>query len=218
MDNFTQIVTTSGTTNTNTAGNFSGVPCSIHGWQPCACNLSWGNGTVAQYICPQCGIWTATNVIHSCVYTSAGTQWPPLTSGTAWTGTTVINGWGSLNPNFKDVKEITTDSDLRCELDGSLLHMHLPSKFNDCFLKVGHVWSPLYPLIFSAFENDSKEMSFHLVTAISDKTFDGDDVVLKSVTTIKIEDNLTLIQLSQRAQEYFKDDKTNSPVQSKDSE
>lgn len=107
---------------------------------------------------------------------------------------------------MKEVKEITTDNELTYEWNGGSFDMKLPSKFNDCFLKVGYTWAPLYPLIFSALENDEKTISFHMVVGITDKVFEGEKVILKAVTTTKIEDNLTLVQLLERARAYLKKD------------
>ena len=137
----------------------------------------------------------------SAIQTSPNITWPPYTTGTStWTT--------NFNPIiFKEVKEIITDSELIYEWSGSSFNIKLPTKFSDCFLKIGYTWSPLYPLIFSAFENDSKELSFHLVVGIMDKVFEGDQVILKSVTTVKIEDNLTFVQLCERTKEFFKEDK-----------
>ena len=126
-----------------------------------------------------------------------------------------FTGTAAIAPNFKEVKEITTDIELIYELQDyfTSTDLKLPAKFSDCFLKVGDKWSPLYPLIFSAFVDEEKTISFHLITNITDKTFEGDKVVLKGVTTAKIADNLTLLQLTQRIHDYFKeDDKTHSAL------
>jgi|SRR5579859_4014510 len=194
--------TTSNTYTTNlgavtgtTIGGFGSQPCNLHGWAPCNCNMYSIPTTVTK--CGACGIFYTTNQLYFC------TNYPTWTNTT----TTSFPTW-HLSPTLKEVKEITTDSELIYEWDGissTGFHMKLPAKFSDCFLKVGYAWSPLYPLIFSAYENDSKEMSFYLVRDISDKIFEGNKVVLKSVTTTKIEDNLTLMQLTQRVRQYFED-------------
>jgi hypothetical protein len=184
------------TSSTTTMGNWYGIPCSIHGsYAICNCNNSMLVYTIQ---CPHCQQWWNPNVTgsHFCSQIVPNTY----TTGT----TTILANWNS-NSNFKDVKEITTDSELSYGWNGSSFDMKLPQQFNDCFLKVGYKYSPLYPLIFSAFENDNKTISFHLVLDITDKTFDGDKVVLKSVTTTKIEDNLTLLQLTERCRNFFKD-------------
>jgi hypothetical protein len=206
-----------------TAQAWYGVPCAIHGFQSCGCNATAGIPFQLQYKCQTCGMLVGGgNTFHSCSGTAssgytwcnmclqshpAGIHMCPATGNTS----TIITGTNNVGFYFKEVKEITTDNELTYEWNGVSFDMHLPQKFSDCFLKVGYNWSPLYPLIFSAFDGDSKEMSFHLVTAILDKMFEGDNVILKSVTSIKIEDNLTLLQLTNRTKEYFKEDDKTSP-------
>ena len=228
--------TTSNHSHTITASNSTvgfatgAVPCPTHGWINCNCNSL----SVSPTICSVCGqsfvnihvcgggyggtIYPTTNLtwcsqcqqsynVNTGHYCSATNLYPNYT----WPHTITTTGtnftWTPIQSKFKEVKEITTDEVLVYEWNGGSFDMTLPAKFTDCFLKVGYSWSPLYPLIFSAFENESKEISFHLVTGIIDKTFEGDKVILKSVTTTKIEDNLTLMQLTNRVKEYFKEDK-----------
>ena len=163
-------------------------PCTAHGWVNCTCTPS---------IYP-----TVTNV-----------PWTFIGSGTNTTINAVTTGGITLGYptfNLKEVKEITTDCVIKCEVTGFSLDVTLPQKFSDCFLKVGYAWSPLYPLIFSAIVDGEITMSFHIVTTITGKVLEGNDVILKGITTIKIEDNLTLLQLCERTKDFFKDDKTNS--------
>lgn len=186
--------------------NNAGPTCSICG------QYTWINGNFHNcintapiqqtfYMCSNCGASYLINTTHTCY--STGTTLYPTTgtsTGTSWVQQVLL----------KQIKEITTDLELELEyIWNGTFELKLPIKFSDCFLKIGYSWSPLYPLIFSAFESDSTEMSFHLVRDITDKVFEGDKVVLKSITTIKIEDNLTLLQLCERTKEFFKDDKTN---------
>jgi hypothetical protein len=216
--------TVSASTTTNNA--WYGVPCAVHGWINCNCNnaslnppsvcatcgqyfngashLCGGNGVINPTLCSKCQQWYNPQLIgHACFSTwntTTGTTFP-------YTGS-----W-NVSPMLKEVKEITTDIELTYEWSGSSSDMTLPEKFSDCFLKVGAAWSPLYPLIFSALENDEKTISFHLVVGIIDKVCVGNKVILKSVTTTKIEDNLTLMQLSHRVKEYFKEnDSSDSAV------
>jgi len=171
---------------------------------------TWGSATYStgQFLSASCSACYQTYNVNSGHYCQGTTL--PIT-WTTTTGTTLQNmGTITFGSNFKNVKEITTDIELIYEWSDSSFNMKLPAKFGDCFLKVGYTWSPLYPLIFSAIENDSKELSFHLVTGITDKSFEGDTVILKSVTSTKIEDNLTLLQLAEKVRNHFKEyDKTN---------
>ena len=166
-----------------------------HALSYCGCNngIGYGNTPSASTQCSICLTFYIPGTLHSC-----------NNNLTLANGTATFTNW-MIGPNFKEVKEITTDNELNYEWDGQSFEMKLPAKFSDCFLKVGYTWSPLYPLIFSAYENASKVMSFHLVIGIIDKIFEGDKVVLKSVTTTKIEDNLTLLQLTNRVRQYFED-------------
>jgi hypothetical protein len=168
-----------------------------------------------------CGAQYDSSVLHMCP-SSGGPAYNyptyPTYPGYVFPSTTTSTGTGwfpivTFSYYFlKTVKEITTDMALSYEWSGTSYDMKLPAKFSDAFLKIGSTWLPLYPLIFSAFENDETTISFHLVISIMDKTFEGNDVVLKGVTTIKIEDNLNLLQLTARTKDYFKDDKTNTPL------
>jgi hypothetical protein len=221
---------TSSTLTSSTSSIWYGVPCAIHGFQGCGCNANTGVPLQQQFQCPSCGMWYAGSNVHSCFGTGtrgtgftwcnmclqshpAGIHRCPAMPYTTGNTSTLITGTNNVGFYFKEVKEITTDNELTYEWNGVSFDIRLPQKFSDCFLKVGYGWVPLYPLIFSAFEGDSKEMSFHLVTAILDKVFEGDNVILKSVTSIKIEDNLTLLQLTNRTKEYFQeDDKTSSAL------
>lgn len=224
--------TTSNHSHTITASNSTvgfatgAVPCPTHGWINCNCL------TGLSTTCPACG--QSYSGMHSCggigINTQLSMAWcgqcqqsynvnaghyclvPQITPNYIWPNTFTTTGtnftWTPIQSKFKEVKEITTDEVLVYEWNGGTFDMTLPAKFTDCFLKVGYSWSPLYPLIFSAYENDSKELSFHLVTGIIDRVFNGDKIILKSVTTTKIEDNLTLMQLSERCKNYFtKDEK-----------
>ena len=203
MTNLNSISGTTSNTWTSTATTAGGCPG--HNGAYCICgSLSHIYGNYIQ--CMSCNQYYYSTTLHNCsinIYT--GTTTIPSTFGTngTWTSTTWLG-----NNSYKEVKEITTDSDLTYEWTGINANLTLPAKFSDCFLKVGSSWVSLYPLIFSAYENDSKELSFHIVTAISGKEFEGDKVVLRSVITMKIEDNLSLIQLAERTKEYFKDAKT----------
>lgn len=199
-------------------------PCTIHGTYNCNCR----NSSIVA-ICPSCGSSNSAGNLHQCTGTFGGTvntlsfcyscntmyniSYGHVCSGSSnhtygvptYTGTTTST-WTAILPKFVEVKEITTDIELIYEWNGSTFDMRLPDKFSDCFLKVGASWSPLYPLIFSAIKNDEKELSFHLVVGIMDKTFEGGKVILKSVTTTKIEDNLTLMQLANQTKSFFKKD------------
>lgn len=222
MNNFS----VASSTNSTTGSNWFSAYCNIHGWNSCTCNnISPGLSNLS--VCNTCGMQFDPNTSgHLC--TGSGSLinpypfsshvicgvcnqahnpqfqhvCPPTTPTFTWTGTS------TLKPSFKGIKEITTDQELIYELDsfsgGSL---KLPSKFSDCFLKVENNWFPTYPLIFSAFENDSEKLSFHIVREIEDKKFEGDSVVLKYIKTSKIEDNLTLVQLCQRTKDFFKAEK-----------
>ena len=185
------------TSNTYTATGIS--PCPAHGTYLCNCYA----GSFQQVTCPTCRQYYYNGSIHMCPNT-----WHTHTTTTIpWaTGTTIIGSTFSFSPLLKEIKEIITDSELTYEWIDTGYAMKIPAKFGDCFLKVGDKWSPLYPLIFSALENDDKAISFHIVVGIVDKVFEGDKVVLKSVTISKIDDNLTLLQLTERAREYLKKD------------
>jgi hypothetical protein len=193
-----------GTVSTVSSNTFSGIAsggsCPVHGGYSCYCrsNLS------TQPTCPACGqLISNYSSFHLCTGTNITTA--PNTG--TW-NTIKISNWLN-NVLLKDIKEITTDEVLEYVWTDQF-DLKLPQKFSDCFLKVGYTWSPLYPIIFSGFMNDEKEISFHIVTSITDKIFEGDKVVLKGITTVKIEDNLTLIQLSQRTTKYFKDNDTSN--------
>lgn len=219
--NHSHTITASNTSLGTATGSFA---CPIHGWSNCNCNSLTGfsicstcgqsysgmhtcsgigiNTQLTMAWCGQCQQSYNVNVGHYCTANLyPNYPWPNnvVTIGTNFT-------WTPIQSKFKEVKEITTDEVLVYEWNGGSFDMTLPAKFTDCFLRVGYTWSPLYPLIFSAYENDSKELSFHLVTGIIDRVFNGDKIILKSVTTTKIEDNLTLIQLTERANQYLKKD------------
>lgn len=186
-----QIISSLNSANTLTSNSTGYYPCLTHGWQPCTCS------SLYQSQCSSCRQYY-NGSFHSCGK-------PPSNSTYTWTTTTNI--YPTLK-TFTKIREITTDEELAYDFNGTALDIKLPISFSDCFLKVGYVWSPLYPLIFSAYENDSKELSFHLVVGITDKTFiEGDLVILKDITTAKIEDNLVLVQLTERARAYLKKDK-----------
>lgn len=190
-------------TSGSTSGMATGVgPCFTCGTYNCNCS-QFSNLNQIIVRCFTCGMSYQMGTNHLCVY-SVPCQ-PSTNTGTT-IGTNITFPGYPVLVSLKEVKEITTDAELIYEWNGNTYDMKLPTKFSDCFLKVGYTWSPLYPLIFSALENDSKEMSFHIVVGISDKVFEGDKVILKSVTTTKIEDNLTLLQLSERTNQFFKKD------------
>jgi hypothetical protein len=190
---------TASSASTFTLNSTGGLPCQIHGGLYCNCTTliqcgicnQFYNSSLGNHLCLTPTTWTTTGNTYPYPYTN-------LTWAT------------QIQPTLKEIKEITTDSELIYEWDGSSFkfNMKLPVKFSDCFLKVRAGWSPLYPLIFSALENDEKTASFHLIVGIIDKKFEGDNRVFTSVTTTKIEDNLTLLQLTQRVRDYFKEDAT----------
>lgn len=217
------ITTTSNTSNVVTSvtgGAWFGVPCALHGMTNCNCSTLVNNTVAICISCRQSHNSSSLGAQHICGGGTNLNTWGgsvPYVTGT----TTGLNGTNWVTTILlKELKEITTDSELTYDWnDGyGAYDLKLPAKFGDCFLKVGNEWSSLYPLIFSAYEHDAKELSFHIVVGISDKAFDGDKVVLKSANIAKISDNLTLLQLTQRVRDFFKeDDKTNSTLQPKDS-
>lgn len=189
-------------TTSNTSNTTGGGYCSIHGYGFCNC-YGVVNPTFYPTNFVQCGLCKFYYDPNAAFHTCSRYSFPPVT-GTGITSTGSFGIW-NLASNFKEVKEITTDSELTYEWGNTSFHLNLPQQFSDCFLKVGYSWSPLYPLIFSAYENDSKELSFHLVVGITEKVFEGGKVILKGVSTTKIEDNLTLMQLTNRTRQYFED-------------
>jgi len=173
-------------------------------------------------VCSTCGKYYIIGSHHICSFTPQG---PPclgcgqygahLCVGTVpnvvpWTTGTVSAYYtfpATFSPALKNVREVTTDIELNYILEGFAYGLlKLPSKFTDCFLKVGEKYSPLYPLIVSAFEGDAAELSFYVVTEISGKRFEGDVVVLEGVHFGKVDDNLTLLQLCESTKNYFKND------------
>jgi hypothetical protein len=205
-------LTTTTSNITYTAGSTAGMAtggCPGHNGATCTCYASTIYPNTSSFIqCQNCGQWYDPSpyaITHFCLY-------PTLTTTTGTTYPITGRFWNSPSI-FKEVKELTTDEELIFIVvdNFTMNNLKLPAKFSDCFLKVGTTWSPLYPLIFSALENDNKEISFHLVTEISDKVFEGDNVILKSVSTSKIEDNLTLLQLCERTKAYFKKDENVTP-------
>jgi hypothetical protein len=192
----TGICTTTTSNNTFTYPGAPGHTTGVNGYICGICGQYYFGGHICspatQSTCPNCGQYYNSSSLHICsTYT-----WP---NG-------IASQWVGVS-SFKNIKEITTDSELEYYWDISVFNMKLPGKFSDCFLKVGYRWSPLYPLIFSANEGDSDKVSFHVVLDITDKIFEGDKVILKGVTTAKIEDNLTLLQLTERVNQFFKKDK-----------
>jgi hypothetical protein len=209
MSNFTYGTSTVG----NTTINAWGGVCTTHGSAYCGCN-NFG-GVYSNWIqCLTCNQWyDASPAANQHICMGAASPWWNTTIGGQQSTVFPVNGiWTIPQPLLKELKEITTDGELTYVWNGGSCDMRLPAKFGDCFLKVGTAWSPLYPLIFSAFENDEKAISFHLIINVQDKTFEGDQVVLKGVVTTKIEDNLTLLQLTSRVRDFFKEDDKTNPV------
>lgn len=192
----------------NTGGYASNVPfiqawCSIYNQHYSIGSSHICSPTLQQTVlCVNCGQSYASGTFHVCstlVGTGTSYPWNTWTTGT----------WNHVAPPIlKNVKEITTDIELEYWLENLVsADLKLPAKFGDCFLKVGDKYSPLYPLLIYGTEGDSITPSFYIVNEISGKVFQGDLVLLQSIKLAKIEDNLTLLQLSERTRNYFKEDK-----------
>ncbi len=176
------------------------------------------NSTIAFNFASSNNIWTLCSVcgVSPCVCTyisPIGTfpapvlSFPGISSYTSSSNTT-SGVYPSMIFIFNEAKEITTELPLTFLYDSLYTKsLKLPLKFSACFVKVGELvdYVSLYPLIFSAYEGQEKELSFHIITSILNKKFEGDSIFLEGVVTKKITDNLSLVQLIQRVNDFFKE-------------